>query len=299
MTAARPGQGATAEAVARIAAEIASGALAPGMRLPAQALADRLHVSRSPIGRALRLLAAQGVVLADPGRGFTVAPEGAAVAASLSSIGESDVYFRMAEDRVAGRLPDRVTETALRQRYGMTRAQLAQVLNRIAAEGWAERRPGYGWSFSPVLTTPDALQQTYRLRCALEPAALLEPTYRLLPADAARCRAAEEYLLSGGIDRVSVDTLYERGVRFHETIVGASGNPFFLESLQKLNRVRRLLVYRTFTDRRRFTRQILEHLQLLDLLEARRHAEASALLLRHLQGVSEGLEGLRGLMETR
>ena len=46
------------------------------------------------------------------------------------------------------------------------------------------------WSFSPMLMTPESLEQTYRVRLALEPAALLEPTYRLDPDVAARCREA-------------------------------------------------------------------------------------------------------------
>ena len=102
------------------------------------------------------------------------------------------------------------------------------MLSRVAHEGWAERRPGYGWSFSPMLTTPESLEQTYRVRLALEPAALLEPAYCLDPVTAARCRAAELRLLAGAIETDSADVLHERGVRFHEAIVGASGNPFFL-----------------------------------------------------------------------
>ncbi|MCK3261901.1 FCD domain-containing protein, partial [Escherichia coli] len=86
-------------------------------------------------------------------------------------------------------------------------------------------RPGYGWEFSSMMTTPDSLLQSYRLRLALEPAALLEPTYRIDKAVLARCRAAERHLLDGGIDSDSADQLHERGVRFHESLVEASGNP--------------------------------------------------------------------------
>src|SRR5256885_8984978 len=50
--------------------------------------------------------------------------------------------------------------------------------SRISQEGWIERKPGYGWTFAAMLTTPDSLLQSYRLRMALEPAALLEPGYR-------------------------------------------------------------------------------------------------------------------------
>ena len=58
------------------------------------------------------------------------------------------------------------------------------------------------------------MEQTYRLRLALEPAALLEPTYRLDREAAARLRSAEERLLAGGIETDTADALHERGVRF-------------------------------------------------------------------------------------
>ena len=112
----------------------------------------------------------------------------------------SDIYFKIAEDHLHGRLPDPTSETYPRETYRLTKAQLNAVLSRIAQEGWVERRPGYGWSFSPMLTTPESLEQTYRVRLALEPAALLEPTYRLDPETTARCREAELRLLGAAIE---------------------------------------------------------------------------------------------------
>jgi len=297
--------GTTTSTVSRIvqalAEEVHTGVLRPGAHLSAQRLADRFGVSRFPIGQALRVLADHGVAAPSPRRGFFVAADGGAPAAVLAGrrepTGLAVVYFAIAEDRVAGRLPDKVSEAALRERYGVTRGQLAGLLDRIAAEGWAERRAGYGWRFSSVLTTPDALEQTYRLRLAIEPASLLEPGYRLDPAEAARCRGVEEAMLAGGIESASSDALYERGVRYHEAIVGAAGNPFMLEALQRVNRVRRLLIYRSLTDRERFYRQAREHLAILDLLEAGRREEASAALRAHLGSVMTGLSAVRPLLE--
>jgi len=209
----------------------------------------------------------------------------------------SDVYFRIAEDHLHGRLPDPASESYLKETYGVTKAQLNAVLARISQEGWAERRPGYGWSFSPMLTTPESLEQTYRVRLALEPAALLEPTYRLEPDAAARCREAELRLLAGAIETDSADALHERGVRFHEAIIGASGNPFFLEAVRRINRVRRLLSYRSMVDRKRYRQQCEEHLQILDLLERERNEEASQALRLHLEHTIGNLQEIRPILE--
>ena len=192
-----------------------------------------------------------------------------------------------------------MSESHLRERYRLTRAQLTAVLGRAAEEGWAERRAGYGWAFSPVLSTQESLEQTYRVRLALEPAALLEPGYRLDADTADRLRAGEERLLAGAIETDSADALHERGVRFHEALVGASGNPFFLATVQRINRVRRLLSYRSMLDRTRYPQHCREHLKILDLIARERNDEAAAALRRHLEGTMHNLRKIKALLDPK
>lgn len=285
---------------AQIFDHIRGSGLAAGAHVTAQELAERFNVSRFPVGQALQLLAAKGVLVHERNRGYFVSdiegasPESLGLAAKDDA---SEIYFRIAEDHLHGRLPDPASEAYLKDTYAVTKAQLNAVLGRIAQEGWAERRPGYGWSFSPMLTTPESLEQTYRVRLALEPAALLEPRYHLDPETAARCREAELRLLGGAIETDSADALHERGVRFHEAIIGASGNPFFLEAVRRINRVRRLLSYRSMVDRKRYRQQCEEHLQILELLERGRNADASQALRRHLEHTIENLQEIRPILE--
>jgi DNA-binding GntR family transcriptional regulator len=285
---------------ARILEYIAARGLPADTHIAAQDLADRFTVSRSPVNQALKLLSEKGVVTHRPNQGYFVSdrvPSGPEQVGLSAADDLAEVYFRIAEDRLSGRLGEQVSERLLRETYDLTRGQLAELLNRIGREGWAERRPGYGWTFSPVLTTPEALEQTYRLRIAVEPAAILDPGFRLDPAAAAECRAVETWLLSGAIETVSPDRLYERGVRFHEMIAQASNNPFFLEVLRRVNRVRRLLVYRSMNDRRRYYGQARDHLELLDLLEAGRNEEASAAMRRHLEQVVQNHRQIERLFD--
>ena len=284
---------------AKLLGEIRELRLAAGTHLRAQDLATRLGVSRFPVGQALRLLAGKGVLRHEPNRGYFVAqsePPGAEELGLAITDGRDAIYFRIAEDRLGGALPDQVTEAELRERYGLTRAELTAVLTRISSEGWAERRAGYGWTFLPVLNTPESLEQSYRLRLVLEPAALLEPGYDLTPEQIAICRHAEERLLAGAIETDSADALHERGVRFHETIVGASGNPFFLDTIRRLNRVRRLLSYRSMLDRKRYRAQCEEHLAILDSLARRDQEEAAGRLRAHLAHTIEYLAQIRPIL---
>jgi DNA-binding GntR family transcriptional regulator len=285
---------------AQILDHIRDGGLSVGTHLTAQGLAERFNVSRFPVGQALQLLAAKGVLVHERNRGYfvSIAKDASPETLGLAPRDEaSHVYFRIAEDHLHGRLPDPASEAYLKDAYGVTKAQLNAVLSRIVHEGWAERRPGYGWSFSPMLTTPESLEQIYRVRLALEPAALLEPSYRLDPETAARCREAELRLLAGAIETDTADALHERGVRFHEAIIGASGNPFFLEAVRRINRVRRLLSYRSIIDRKRYRRQCEEHLRILDLLERRKNEDASQALRRHLEHTIDNLQEIRPILE--
>jgi len=275
-----------------------------GSHLPAQMLADRLRVSRSPINEALSFLHEKGVLRREPNRGFFLAqPVVERLSDVVEQLGlpESDlvtsVYFRIADDRLKGLLPDEFSEQMVRTRYGLTNTQLNAVLTRISQEGWAERKPGYGWQFSSMLTTPDSLLKSYRLRLALEPAALLEPGYRLDPKVLERCRAAEMHLLNGGIETDTADQLHDRGVRFHESLVEASGNAFFIDTIKRVNRVRRLLSYRSMQHRERYTVHCKQHLHVLDLLERERNEEASVALREHLQHTLGALSQISSILK--
>lgn len=277
---------------------------AGGEHLAAQGLADRLRVSRQLINEALQFLAEQGIARRERNRGFFLAlphdeiPE----ALLLDDQGSEDdlieaSYFRIAEDRLRGTLPESVTEAALRTRYGLSKPQLATLLTRIAQEGWIERKQGYGWTFATMLTSPDSLLQSYRLRLALEPAALLEPGYRLDPAVLERCRAAEIHLLKGGIATDSADRLHDRGVNFHESLVEASGNGFFIDAIRRVNRVRRLLSYRSMQNRTRYREHCEQHLHILELLEQGRNEEASEAMRAHLTSTLRNLTSITDILQ--
>jgi DNA-binding GntR family transcriptional regulator len=67
--------------------------------------------------------------------------------------------------------------------------------------------------------------------------------------------------------------------------------------MRRINRVRRLLSYRSMIDRRRYRQQCEEHLQILDLLEAGRNEKASEALRRHLEHTVDNLKEIRPILE--
>ncbi|MBR0668734.1 GntR family transcriptional regulator [Roseomonas hellenica] len=277
----------------RLATEILQHArhagLGPGAHLREQALAEAFRVSRTPIRQALEMLAAQDLVERHRHRGFFLKalpaePAGPAPGAAAAEVGEDPLYARIAEDHLDERLPARVTESELARRYGVTRSRLQRPLARLAREGLLERLPGQGWEFLPVLRSPEAYEQGYRFRALIEPAALMEAGYALAPETAAHLRARLRAVLDGGWKTWPRTEVQRAGAEFHEAIVAASGNPFLLESIRRVNRMRLLLERRISgaTDRERLIRTNEDHLRILDMIEAGDREGASHVLRAHL-----------------
>ena len=132
---------------ARIVEHVRGQALEPGTHITEQSLADHFRVSRTPVRRALAALAETGAVAQEPNRGFFVAqPAGALAAAKVAPTVEDEerLYYRIAEDRLNGRIAQRVTEADLVRRYKVSRKRVAATLARMAREGWLERLAGHG-----------------------------------------------------------------------------------------------------------------------------------------------------------
>jgi len=263
---------------------IASHQLAVGTRLPERALAERLRVSRSPVRSALQQMADQALLDRHPEGGFAVAAAALAVTppAREEVSARERLYLAIAQDRIDGELPLRISENELLRRYPITRGQLADILRRIVQEGWAERLPGYGWSFVEGLTSPAAYAQSYSFRLLIEPAGIREPGFTLEADELRRCRDEQALLVAGRVFEASPAEIFDANTRLHETIARCSGNAFILDALRRLNRLRRLIEYRKSVDREQALRRCQEHLQLIDLLLEDRREEAAALLTRHL-----------------
>lgn len=264
------------------------GNLEVGHHLTEQRLADEFRVSRSPVRAALQLLQEMEVVEYKPNRGFFLNKNGDDIAPLIATApapepDDPPAYFAIAEDRLCGKLPDRVTERELMRRYGLSRNQLLKILSRIADEGWIERLPGHGWEFQMMVTSVQGYEAGYRLRIIIEPAALLEPSFEINEDAFARARTQQEALLAGDMVRLSPAQRFEINSRFHEMLLGCSGNPFMLSAVQRVNRVRRLIEYRKSQDLQRLEVQCREHLRLLDMIEGGDREGAASFMHQHIQ----------------
>lgn len=260
-----------------------------GDPLREEAFAKELGVSRSPIRRGFALLAELGLAIKEPNRGYFLTTDARGIDAGKLPFEVDlfeDFYLRVVDDVLDGNITTTFFEAELQRRYQVPRGQLMKVLSRLANEGMVERKPGQGWEISSFLHDSEAHIQSYRFRMAIEPAALLEPSYKVDIAAFAKARKAQEDMLEGDIFKLSRSQLFQIGAQFHELIVRCSGNAFFLEAIRRQNQLRRFMAYKSNIDRPRLISQSKEHIFLLDLIESGRREEAADFLRKHLDVVS-------------
>ncbi|MEM0953271.1 MAG: GntR family transcriptional regulator [Pseudomonadota bacterium] len=268
----------------------------PGVRLKESELSELFDVSRSPVRGALALLQEKGLVEKRENRGFITVANPRQIRSARSELGVTDfeaLYHDIISDRVANRLNETESEADLLRRYGTTRSILTRILNRLAREGVLERSPGYGWRFLPALNTAEAHDESYAFRLLIEPAGLLQPTFRVNPADMQKSRDAHQKLLRSRRKRIPEIDLFTMNASFHEMLAEFSGNRFILQAVKQQNRLRQLVEYRGFQRMDRVHQSCREHLEILDAIDSREIEWAASLLKRHLQiasGLQLGLE---------
>lgn len=273
---------------ARIVEHVREHSLEPGTHITEQSLANHFQVSRTPVRRALTVLARSGAVEQQPNRGFFVVQPPAALAGKVvaGTEPEDKLYYRIAEDRLNGRIAQRITEAELVRRYRVSRKRIAATLARMAREGWLQRLPGHGWAFEAMLDSVKGYEDGYRFRAILEPAALRQHGYALPKEAIERLRESQRDFLDRN-ERFTDAQCFDLGAGFHETLVGGSGNAFLLDALRRVNAVRRLFEYRAKRDRASILGQYREHIAMLDLIEAGKLERAAKLMEKHLFGAGK------------
>lgn len=160
-------------AYATLRRRIVEVALQPGERLVERDLAAELNVSRIPLREALRMLAAEGLVLLVPGKGALVSPFTPADVRDLFDVRES---LESLAARLAALRATEETVKALRDRLAECRAATAAAdVPRIAAANAAFHTEIIELAANPLLTslmTPLAARTEwlFRLTSSRDPA---------------------------------------------------------------------------------------------------------------------------------
>lgn len=259
--------------------------LKPGDHLSEQLVADGAGISRTPARRALKLLEQAGIVERKSNRGYFLryAAHEALDLLEFPTTADDAMYLQIARDWFEGRIPETVTESDLRRRFGIGRLVLGRTLLRLAEDDIVVRAPGQGWGFLPTLNTEEAHDASYRFRSCIEPAAILEPTFSLAKEAADLCRARHQHVLAHRLEQVPMSRIFDIDAQFHTLVAMSSGNPFFTAAIERQNRLRRLVEYFAQTGKSRLQASLREHLEILDLLARGSRTAAAERMQAHLE----------------
>jgi DNA-binding GntR family transcriptional regulator len=259
--------------------------LPPGTHVPEWTLARLIGTSRSPIRVALECLVQAGAMRYDKNRGYSVSAGAAESLADLDRLlaGDNDpLYLRLAEARLQGQLPLSVTEADLARLLGASRAEVRHALGRAQTDGWVQKEVGYGWRFLTMIDSMEAYDDMYLLRLAIEPAGILSPRFMPDPEQLQALRREQQALLYGEYELMTATERSASNSRFHEVIAAWSNNPFALQTLQRLDRIRHLAEYRYVRQPLPRETVAAEHLRMLDAIEAGNSLLAAALMRQHI-----------------
>jgi DNA-binding GntR family transcriptional regulator len=202
--------------------QIMSNRLPRGLVLLESRMAELLGMSRAPARRALELLHKEGLIQRFNGRGYLVAPGSAGDAASIAplrldplaagfrapdGLSESiglftwERIYREIAGAVGRTIPFgtyRIVESAITERFNVSRTVAREVLGRLRDRGLIEKNRWSTWIAGPL--TARTVDECFDIRILLEP-------HALRAAPAARDRVAIERLhvrLSSAISQQTV-----------------------------------------------------------------------------------------------
>ncbi|HHI0521098.1 TPA: GntR family transcriptional regulator [Klebsiella variicola] len=259
----------------------------PGHHLREQHLADALGVSRTPVRAGLKELTRMGAVEARPNQGFFLlkrSNELDQLEIEQSKSNDQKLYEQLVHDRIAGILPESFTQTEISQRYDVDRGVLTRTLVKLSEDGLIARNAGHGWRFLQTLNSDIALRNSYGFRLMIESMALLTPNLHVDRQMLKRLRARHLRLITHpDITQVPAKEIFETDAAFHELLAEASGNLFVLQAIQQQNRLRRLLEFGSYHNKRRVKEWCEEHVAIIDALRENKQEQAAELMRKHLQ----------------
>lgn len=258
----------------------------PGERLAEQALASMCNVSRTPIRKALKLLADNDLVTADADGGFVLTADPSSTPRLDEAVrvsNDQQINSSILRDLTAGRISATQTVASLQRRYGVSRQAIQNGLTKLAEQNLAERASGQQWLLNQFAVSRDAVAKSYEFRLATEPLALTLPDFHRDLTALASLRQMMQTLR--GMNETAFDrTMFERtDFEFHMMVAKGCGNPFMVEALTNHHRMRRETHGGSKVGTFRLMQSNIDHIQILEQIETGRMELAADLMRVHIQ----------------
>lgn len=274
------------ELIQRILEVIREDHVRVGDRLPEQVLAARCNVSRTPVRKALSVLAERKIAVRDVDGGFRLRVDqntAIGVEHALPSSAEERLCDLILRDLAARRIDPSQTIASLQRRYGVSRPVVQNTLQRMSADQLVERAAGQLWLFLPAATSAESIAWSYEYRMVLEPAALLSKSFAVDVSALAAIRRSLDAVLALGEHGIDLARFEPVDFEFHALIARSCGNPYISSALEAHHRKRRMPMKQVALSPFRLIQSTQEHLSILACIERAQFDLAADLMRVHLR----------------
>jgi DNA-binding GntR family transcriptional regulator len=192
---------------------------------------------------------------------------------------------------------DRIVESSLARRLGVSQAPVREGLRDLVLQGFLQIEPFKGTTVRSF--SPQELLEVYTVRAALESLAARLAAVRLTEADASALRRILDEMIDAA-QREDRDRMVQLNNYFHETILQISGNKMLRQLWQTLQFGHWTIVT---THLSRFTLEELavRHENLLEALMSKDPEKAQHAMQHHIEDLgkpSDNLKSEHDLSET-
>lgn len=172
-----------------------------------------------------------------------------------------------------------LTERTLALESGISRTPLRAAISRLEKENVISRLPNGALMVRPV--TVEQLLEIVQVRRLLEGSAAERAASLAFTKELSQSRERMRYFTSGG--DIEFDLFWIDDDAFHNAVAHAAGLPLLASMLTEMRSIaRRCTITRTHD---RFDQQALEHIAVIDAIEARDGAAARAAMEVHFDSV--------------
>lgn len=190
-----------------------------------------------------------------------------------------EAYERLVADIRAGMLKpgDRLTETELAQRLGISRTPVREAIRQLESDGLVAHVPRVG----TVVRTLDYAEITelYEMRAVLESTAARFAARAASDVELAELEAINAEMAAASDAR----TLSEANQQFHAVLLNAARNRFLVKSVEAVQKTLLILGPSTMEEGSRAVEAIAEHGRLLDALRAHDCDTSEAIMRAHIE----------------
>jgi DNA-binding GntR family transcriptional regulator len=199
-----------------------------------------------------------------------------AYAALRSALMDANIYESAEQDL-------RLDERNLAAKLGVSRTPIREALGRLEHGGLVESVPRRGYYI--VRKTKEELVEIITVWAALESMAARLITQNATEAGIASLRTIFSTFENGHV-AAKLDEYSEANLRFHQRIIELSGSATLKKSADALLIHVRSIRHRTIGEQQRAERSIVDHMHIIEALEARQGELAERLVRDHALGLA-------------